>query len=225
MTTYFQNKFRNETIRLQNWDYRWDGSYFITICTKNREHYFGEITNGKMNLSNIGVLADIFFHEIKNHSNNIRLNAFVVMPNHIHAILILNGGYIDDNESLSVSVETSIENDGIFGNTGNFGNIGNGNTVLGTGHALYLKPQPQPQPQPKSIGQNRYQNIGKNSVSSIIVSYKSAVTKHARRLGYTFEWQRLYYDHLIQNEYSFNHISTYIKNNVKKWEEDRFYGE
>ena len=43
MTTYFQNKFRNETTRLQNWDYRWDGSYFITICTKNREHYFGEI--------------------------------------------------------------------------------------------------------------------------------------------------------------------------------------
>ena len=220
MTTYFQNKFRNETIRLQNWDYRWDGSYFITICTKNREHYFGEITNGKMNLSNIGVLADIFFHEIKNHSNNIRLNAFVVMPNHIHAILILNGGYIDD-ELLSVSVETSVANDGIYGDTGN---IGNGNTVvvvLGTGNALSLKPQPQQ----KSIGQNRYQNIGKNSISSIIGSYKSVVTKHARRLGYTFECPRLYYDHLIQNEYSFNHISTYIINNVRKWDEDRFYGE
>ena len=64
MATYFQNKFRNETIRLQNWDYRWDGSYFITICTKNREHFFGEIINGKMNLSNIGVLADIFWYEI-----------------------------------------------------------------------------------------------------------------------------------------------------------------
>jgi REP element-mobilizing transposase RayT len=137
MATYFQNKFRNETTRLPNWDYRWDGSYFITICTKNCEYYFGEISNGKMNLSNIGVLADIFWHEIKNHSKNIKLDAFVVMPNHIHAILILNGGYIDDH-------------------------------------------QPQLQPQKKSIGQNRYQNIGKNSVSSIIGSYKSAVTKHAR---------------------------------------------
>ena len=201
MTTYFQNKFRNETTRLQNWDYRWDGSYFITICTKNREHYFGEISNGKMNLSNIGVLADIFWHEIKNHSKNVKLDAFVVMPNHIHAILILNGGYIDDDKTVVVG----------------------DSVVVGTGHALAL-PQPQLQPQKKSIGQNRYQNIGKNSVSSIIGSYKSAVTKHSRRLGYTIEWQRLYYDHLIQNEHSFNNISNYINNNVKKWDEDRFYG-
>ncbi len=225
MTTYFKNKFRNETIRLQNWNYRWDGSYFITICTKNREHFFGEIVNGKMNLSNIGVLADIFWHEIKNHAKNIKLDAFVVMPNHIHAILILNGGYIDDE----INTDPGEINDGDNG----IGNISveNGNCSdvwgmadiadVGTGHALSLHPQPQQ----KSIGQNRFQNIGKNSVSSIIGSYKSAVTKHARRLGYTFEWQRLYYDHLIQNENSYYHISNYIKNNVKKWDEDRFFEE
>jgi putative transposase len=221
MTTYFQNKFRNETTRLQNWDYRWDGSYFITICTKNREHFFGEISNGKMNLSNIGVLADIFWYEIKNHSKNIKLDTFVVMPNHIHAIITLNGGYIDDEKMMMNSGEISVGNSV-------------GNSVVGTGHALSLQPnyqnpqnqmQPQQQSKTQSIGQNRYQNIGKNSVSSIIGSYKSAVTKHARRLGYEFEWQRLYYDHLIQNEHSYNQISNYINNNVKKWEEDRFYGE
>jgi putative transposase len=214
MATYFQNKFRNETIRLQNWDYRWDGSYVITICTKNREHFFGEIISGKMNLSNIGVLADIFWYEIKNHAKNIKLDAFVVMPNHIHAILTLNGGYIDD-EMISDPGEI---NDG--DNGGGLAFIAA--AIVGTGHALSLQSQ---QSQQKSIGQNRYQNIGKNSVSSIIGSYKSAVTKHARRLGYTFEWQRLYYDHLIQNEHSYFHISNYIKRNVKKWEEDRFFGE
>jgi len=227
MATYFQNKFRNETIRLQNWDYRWDGSYFITICTKNREHFFGEIINGKMNLSNIGVLADIFWHEIKNHAKNIKLDAFVVMPNHIHAILTLNGGYIDD-EMVSDPGEINDGDNGI-GDIGDMARMARmAVAVVGTGHALSLQPQPQPQPPPphqKSIGQNRYQNMGKNSVSSIIGSYKSAVTKHARRLGYAFEWQRLYYDHLIQNENSFYHISNYIKNNVKKWEEDRFFGE
>jgi putative transposase len=204
MTTYFKNKFRNETIRLQNWNYRWDGSYFITICKKNQEHFFGEIVNGKMNLSNIGVLADIFWHEIKNQAKNIKLDAFVVMPNHIHAILILNGGYIDDETIPDPGVN-------IVGNNG-IGDISveNGNC---------------PQPQQKSIGQNRFHNIGKNFVSSIIGSYKSAVTKHARRLGYTIEWQRLYYDHLIQNENSYYHISNYIKNNVKKWDEDRFFEE
>ena len=217
MATYFQNKFRNETIRLQNWDYRWAGSYFITICTKNREHFFGEIINGKMNLSNIGVLADIFWHEIKNHAKNIKLDAFVVMPNHIHAILTLNGGYIDD-EMISDPGEI---NDGDNGG----GMADMAAAIVGTGHALSLQSQQSQQSQQKSIGQNRYQNIGKNSVSSIIGSYKSAVTKHARRLGYTFEWQRLYYDHLIQNKNSYYHISNYIRNNVKKWEEDRFFGE
>lgn len=86
MTTYFKSKYRNESIRLQNWDYRWNGSYFITICTANREHYFGEIINSKMNLSNIGVLADIFWHELKNHSKNVKLDSFVIMPNNPHPI-------------------------------------------------------------------------------------------------------------------------------------------
>ena len=60
MSEKYLNKYRSESIRLQNWDYRWQADYFITICTKNRSHYFGEIKNGKMHLSNIGVLADIF---------------------------------------------------------------------------------------------------------------------------------------------------------------------
>ena len=89
MATYFKNRYRNESTRLQNWDYRWEGAYFITFCTKNRKQYFGEVIDGKMNLSSIGVIADIFWHEIKNHSKNIRLGSFVVMPDHIHGVLII----------------------------------------------------------------------------------------------------------------------------------------
>jgi putative transposase len=90
MSEKFQNKYRIESTRLTNWDYRSIGAYFITICTHNREHYFGEIENGKMILSNIGVLANVFWYEIKNHSKNIELGEFVIMPNHIHGILIVN---------------------------------------------------------------------------------------------------------------------------------------
>jgi len=77
--------------RLQNWDYGWDALYYITICTANRECHFGEIAKGEIKLSNIGVLADVFWHEIKNHANNVELDAFVVMPIHVHGIIILNG--------------------------------------------------------------------------------------------------------------------------------------
>ncbi len=59
MTDKFHNKYRIPSARLQNWDYRWAGAYFITICTQNREHYFGEIENGEMQLSPLGAIADV----------------------------------------------------------------------------------------------------------------------------------------------------------------------
>jgi putative transposase len=89
-TEKFRNKYRVPSARAAWWDYGWNGAYFITICTKNRLHYFGTIENRKMTLANCGVLADVFWHEIPNHSNYVELGAFVVMPNHIHGILILD---------------------------------------------------------------------------------------------------------------------------------------
>ena len=87
----FKNKYRITSARASWWNYGWAGAYFITICTQNREHFFGEIENDKMILSPCGVLADVFWHEIKNHAKNVELGTFVVISNHIHEILILNG--------------------------------------------------------------------------------------------------------------------------------------
>jgi REP element-mobilizing transposase RayT len=76
-----------------------------------------------------------------------------------------------------------------------------------------------------SIGQRRFQNIGKNSISSIVGGYKSAVTKHAHRLGFEFAWQTRFYDRIVRDERAYHTISEYIVNNPKKWGEDRFYRE
>ncbi|MCL8006118.1 hypothetical protein M8845_01635 [Gelidibacter japonicus] len=78
----FNNKYRIPSTRLQSWDYGNSGLYFITICTKNREHYFGDIRNGKMNLSEIG---DIVTSEwIKTFDMrpdmNLEMDEYVVMP-------------------------------------------------------------------------------------------------------------------------------------------------
>ncbi len=97
MSNHFQNKYRGDSIRLQNWDYRWAGSYFITICTKDRIHYFGEVNNGEMKLSQIGVIADLCWCEIKNHAKNIELEEFIIMPNHMHGIITINGNNEDKN--------------------------------------------------------------------------------------------------------------------------------
>lgn len=59
MSDKFQNKYRTASARLQTWNYAWNAAYFVTICTKNREHFFGEIENAIMNLSGIGIIADV----------------------------------------------------------------------------------------------------------------------------------------------------------------------
>lgn len=173
-------------------------------------HYFGEVVNNKMNLSNIGVLADVFWYEIKNHSKNITLGEFVVMPNHMHGILIIN---------------PDPDNGNIIDSRTRDGNIIDPKIVQ-TRHALSLRDPDEnynPNENPKkSIGENRFQNPGQNSISSIIGSYKSAVTKHANRLNFDFGWQTRCYDHIIRDERAFATISNYISNNPAKWGEDKF---
>lgn len=90
MQNKFQNKYRIPSTRLQTWDYANNGAYFITICTKNREHYFGKIENNEMQLSEIGKFAEEFWLEIPNQFSFIELGNFVIMPNHVHGIIIIN---------------------------------------------------------------------------------------------------------------------------------------
>jgi REP element-mobilizing transposase RayT len=90
MSIKFRNKYRIATSRLQNWDYSDNGYYFVTICTKERNHYFGEIINNEMNLLEIGKIAQKYWLEIPKHFPFVELDEFVVMPNHIHGIVIIN---------------------------------------------------------------------------------------------------------------------------------------
>lgn len=208
MTDKFQNKYRIPSARLQNWDYRWAGAYFITICTQNREHYFGEIENGEMQLSPIGVIANVMWHEIKNHSKTIELDAFVVMPNHVHGILILNGNYSEN------------------GNNGNNENGVDGINDVDDVETLHATSLPQSTPPTSQPTTNEFMasiSPKSNSVSSIIRSYKSAVAKHAHRLGYEFEWQTRFHDHIIRDDNAFKTIQTYINENPIKWGDDKFY--
>lgn len=189
----FQNKYRISSIRAQWWDYGWNGAYFITICTQDRKHYFGEIQNNKMVLSEVGIIADLLWHQIPMHHKNIELGDFVVMPNHIHGILI---------------IEKQLDNT-------------NNVNIVETGHALSLSSESESNPG-SQLGSQRFQNIGKNTISSIVGSYKSAVTKHANRLGYPHQWQKLFYDNIIRDNNQYQRISDYIVSNPENWTKDKF---
>ncbi len=221
----FKDKYRIPSARLQNWDYTNDAAYFITICTKNRECLFGYIENGNMQLSNIGVIADILWYEISNHASNVELGEFIVMPNHIHGILILNGNDNNPrkNDNGSVSVVGPLPQ--------------MTPDIVETLHATSLPPNATSLPpnatspkqeQPFSMPNNKNEFMAKispkpGSVSTIIRSYKSAVTKHAHRLGFEFEWQERFHDHIIRDDAEYQRIANYIATNPLKWEDDKFY--
>ncbi|NWF88793.1 MAG: hypothetical protein HXY50_04935 [Ignavibacteriaceae bacterium] len=76
--------------RLKEWDYTTPHWYFVTVCTNNHLHFFGEIINEKVNLNQLGKEAMYLWNEIPSHYKNVELDEFVIMPNHIHGIIILN---------------------------------------------------------------------------------------------------------------------------------------
>jgi len=187
----FQNKYRIESARLQNWDYGWNGSYFITICTANRKCFFGDIEVGKMNLTEIGGMANKFWIEIPEHFPFVKLDAHVVMPNHVHGIIVIDkprdGRNVTQNDNRTVETQ-------------NFAS---------------LQSQPQKPPQPKNKFGPQSQNL-----ASIIRGYKTGVTKYARIHRIDFAWQSRFHDHIIRNKKEYERIKNYIINNPKNWRQD-----
>lgn len=188
MAQKYLGKYRIESARLPHWNYGNDAAYFVTICTHQREKYFGEIKNGKMCVSPIGAIAYILWYEMKHHAKNIGLGEFVVMPNHVHGILILNG------------------NDGCKDVTCNSDVTCNVSTGKNDKNQFMSSKSPSP-----------------NTLSSIIRSYKSAVTKYCNRLQLPFAWQTRFHDRVIRDDGSLERNIEYIRNNPVHWQEDEFY--
>ena len=166
-----------------------------------------------MILSPLGIVADALWYEIPNHAKHIELGAVVVMPNHVHGILVLN-----DFNNIS-----NDDNNRDNGNDGNNGNNRRDKACLVSTNST--NPTSQTNSNDKTIGQQRFQNQGKNTISSIIGSYKSAVSKHLHRLNFNFAWQPRFYEHIIRNEKSQQKITEYIINNPLNWQTDKLYQE
>lgn len=77
--------------RCLNFDYNSNGCYFVTICIKNRLQIFGNIENNQIYLTDFGIIANELWNEIPNHCCDVKLDEYVVMPDHIHGILFLVG--------------------------------------------------------------------------------------------------------------------------------------
>ncbi len=188
-----------KNLRLSGYNYSNLGLYFITICTQNREYLFGRIDNRQMVLNDAGRMIEYWFLELEHKYPDKKIHEFVVMPNHFHGIVENVDGILNFNTDAHAGAPLrGRPNDQILNNKNNL--YGHENRIFGApiGRAMDWF---------KTMTTNEY-----------IRGVKNNGWQHFDgRL-----WQRNYYDHIIRDQYEYDRISEYIRNNPAKWEDDRF---
>jgi len=208
--------YHRKSIRLQGYDYSLSGVYFITICTQNRQRLFGEIIAGQMLMNDTGKVAQQCWLDIPLHFPHAELNEFVIMPNHIHGIIVLHGSGIVGANNDSPNADSTKTNN----------------------HTPQMIAQPQ-NPSTNDSANNDAPAIRANNdsplrncngttktIGAIVRGYKIGVTKWYRANINIHElWQRNYWEHIIRDENELFRIRSYIKNNPINWERDKLNGE
>ncbi len=199
------------SIRLPGYDYTQPGAYFITLCTQWREALFGEIVNGEMRLSAAGRVAAAEWRRLGRQFPGIRVGAFVVMPNHVHGILVIE----DVGATRRGPINTLVDE--------------GGSPVPGQDAGVEATRRGQintPGDEAGSPVGDRPNGPAEGSLGAVIGQFKSRATRRIRSIpGYEQipVWQRNYYEHIIRNEAEWGMIAEYIKNNPGRWEQDRLH--
>ncbi len=195
-TTKRHSRHNRRSIRLKGYDYTQPGMYFITVCTYDFSEMFGIVRDGVVVLNEWGKIVERCWFEIPKHFRHVQLDEFVIMPNHIHGILMI----VDDtrwgNACVAPTGDTTVDatTGACVAPTGN------------TGHGADVRVGPMP----KSVG-------------VMVGSFKSAISKFInRRCGTSGAgiWQRNYYERIVRSDVELRRIREYIVNNPLKWHSD-----
>ncbi len=197
--TYNPDIHHRRSIRLKGYDYSRAGAYFVTICTQNRACLFGEIVNGKMILNDAGWMVNIVWDEMQNNYPGVETDEFIIMPNHIHGIIVLVGA------GPRACPDTGPR---ACPDTGPRACPDNG--------------QPQITGQPQGVAPTL-------SLPDVVHRFKTMTTKRytdgVKKNGWQpFPgklWQRNYYERIIRDENELNNIRQYIRDNPMNWQNDK----
>ena len=214
MSDKFQNKYRIPTARWQAWNYGSEGLYFITINAAHRACLFGTITDNEMYLSAYGQIVAEEWNKSFEIRQELFCDAFVIMPNHIHAILRIEHPTVivephgraalrDADVNIDTHDRASDDN--------------NDNSYYDTHDRAYLR---------GVNGNNGIAFREPKSISSFVAGFKSAVTVRINTLRQTKGhpvWQTRFHDHVIRDYEECRRIAAYIDMNIANWNEDRYY--
>ncbi len=200
------DRHHRRSIRLKGYDYTSAGAYFVTICVQNRECLLGEVIEGRVSLSGAGRMVQSIWDALPQYYPGVDIDAFVVMPNHVHGIIVLT----EHERVLDIP-------------TGQAQPIGQ---ARGPSAGQARGP---------SAGQARGPAMGQArgpaptlSLPDVVQRFKSLTTARYRQ-GVIEEnwppfpgrlWQRNYYEHIIRNEAELNSIREYIFYNPDHWVQD-----
>ena len=217
MNKYNPNIHHRRSIRLKGYDYAQAGLYFITICCQDRVCRFGNVVNGEMVLNEFGTVAYNEWGKLPERFPNFELDAFQIMPNHMHGIILLNDAPVGAGFTPApndVNAQNDVQrNDDIRAGAG-------------------FTPAPNDVNAQNDVQRNDDIRAGASpapTVSDIVGAYKSLVANGCLDIYKSKNetmgklWQRNYYEHIIRNEQSYQTISEYIINNPAKWADDKFY--
>jgi putative transposase len=199
----FQNKYHIPSARAVWHDYN-GGDYFITICTGGRNHYFGGIVNGAMVLNVLGQKLNELILDIQTHNQYAEIPVYQVMPNHVHLIVCID--------------KTKMKRDDCGDATGMDCGADCRDAACHVSTTTNNKTN-----NPNKKMQEIADKCG--LLSTAMGGMKSAFTKYANNNKIEFGWQTRFHDHIIRDREEWNHIATYIENNPKTWENDKFYTE
>ena len=196
MSNKFKNKYRIESNRLQTWDYSAPGGYFLTVCIHDREEILGTIKNKQMILSDAGKIVADHLTKIPEYHPRVILDERIVMPYHIHCIMIL--GDFDFNNGICNNVHV--------------------NVPVETIHELSLRYGSRN----GCISSEQYRKMRRQMlIPKIIGKFQMQSSKDINILNNTpgkKNWQRNYHDRIIRNEFELKRIRQYIRNNPAEWE-------
>ncbi|HEY2986740.1 MAG TPA: transposase [Candidatus Binatia bacterium] len=102
---YDPDKHHRRSIRLNSYDYRQSGAYFITVCTRDRKCFFGAVAGGEMQLNDAGEMVNSAWQELPSRFPSVCLDAFTVMPNHIHGIIFVGAQFIAPESNLDMKIQ------------------------------------------------------------------------------------------------------------------------
>ncbi len=222
MSEKFKGKYRIESTRLKKWDYGWNAFYFITICTQNRECYFGDVVNGEMILNDIGKIVKTEWLKTfeMRPDMNLLMGEFVIMPNHFHAIIGI--GENEYNTQWDTEYDTQRDAQSLQRDAQSLQRDAQSAQRRGAMHcASTIKTTENIETNNIPKSKNQFGPQSKN-LASVMRGFKIGVTKNARQIIPDFAWQSRFHDHIIRDEKSFHHISEYIKNNPLNWSKDEF---